>query len=168
MGFKKILTMEKENTTKSEKITGLFLKFEQIISVGLSVIIAMIIIISLLRIVQNFYELFISDIFSLEKIMFDDYLQLFGYIMTLLISLEFMSSIIKVLKSHDVKTLTLDVVLITALAITRKLIIYDYDHHEPISILAFAGLLLSLGVFYFLINYKKDKKDKNNKAEIDI
>lgn len=147
--------MGKVNKNKFDKITILFLKFEQIISIGLSVIIALIIMISLLRIAQNFYELFVKDIFSLEKITFDDYLQLFGYIMTLLISLEFMSSIMKVLKSHDIKTLTLDVALITALAITRKLIIYDYDHHEPASIIVFAGLLLSLGIFYFLINYKR-------------
>jgi uncharacterized membrane protein (DUF373 family) len=144
---------------KDKNIVDYFLngtdKFEQIITMFLSIIIASIIIISLLRIIENFYQLFVRDFFEVEKISFEDYQQLFGKIMTLLISLEFMASILKVLKSHEVKTLILDVVLITALAIARKLIIYDYEHHEPAETIVLGGLLVSIGIFYFLIKHEK-------------
>lgn len=129
-------------------------KFEQIITVGLVVIIACIIVIALFRIGQSFIDLFVRDFMEVEKITFEDYQQLFGKIMTLLISLEFMSSIIKVLKTHQIKTLIQDVVLITALAIARKLIIFDYEH-DPSSTIVLGGLLISIGVFYFLIRYKR-------------
>ena len=86
--------------------------------------------------------------------------------MTLLISLEFLSSILKVLKSHAVKILVQDVVLITALAIARKLIIYDYDDHDAIHTLALGGSLLCLGVFYFLIRFNFKKNSSNTRNQL--
>ena len=86
--------------------------------------------------------------------------------MTLLISLEFLSSILKVLKSHLIKVLVQDVILITALAIARKLIIFDYEHHEPMYIIALGVLLLSIGLFYFLIRFERPIKNSEPKKEI--
>jgi uncharacterized membrane protein (DUF373 family) len=96
--------------------------------------------------------LFALDFFDPEEISCEDYQLIFGKIMTLLISLEFMTSIIKVLKTHNVRTLNKDVVLITALAIARKLIIYDYDKAAPLSILTLGALLIAIGILYYLIN----------------
>lgn len=145
--------MEKNKLT--DKVLSLINKFEQIITFLVSIIIGIIIIIAFLRICSTFYTIFFNDFFSPQDISFEDYQQIFGKIMTLLISLEFMISITKVLKTHQIKTLVLDVVLITALAIARKLIIFDYEHHDPISTLVLGGILLCMGIFYFLIKYER-------------
>jgi uncharacterized membrane protein (DUF373 family) len=141
-----------------EKLSlNFFNKFEKWIAIILSVIIACIIIVSLIRLLHNFYELFIVETINPQNITFEDYQQLFGKVLTLLISLEFMSSIINVLKTHNMKSLVTDVLMIVVLAVSRKLIVYDYDHHESSSIMAIALLIVSLGVTYFL--FKFNNKD---------
>jgi uncharacterized membrane protein (DUF373 family) len=149
----------KKNNDLVSKILLIFNGFEKIITVVLCTVIGLIILIALLRIGESFSSLFVADFFKPEDISFEDYQQLFGKIMTLLISLEFMASIIKVLKTHEVKTLILDVVLITALAIARKLIIYDYEHHQASETIALGGLLVAIGIFYFLIKVNIGKSD---------
>lgn len=154
-------TNNKQNKYK-DKIYGFFGEFENVITIVLSVIIGLMIIMSLIRVSQQFYLLFIADFLSPQEITFKDYQELFGKILTLLISLEFLSSILKVLKSHEVTVLVQDVILITALAIARKLIVYDYDHHDAMSIFALATLLVSIGVFFFLIRHNNSKKELKN------
>ncbi len=74
------------------------------------------------------------------------------------ISLEFMNSILKVIKSHDVGNLVLDVFLIAAMAIGRKLIILDYEKYSSDFLLSVAGLIISIGAFYYLVSRKFDNK----------
>ena len=130
-------------------------KFEAIVIFILSIMVALIVLISLLRIAMEFYSIFFQDMTSLHQLAFEDYQVLFGRILTLLISLEFLHSILKVVKVEDIKTLTLDVVLIAALAIARKLIVYDYNNIEPVKAITLGGLLISIGLFYFLAKYQK-------------
>ncbi len=137
-----------------KKIEDFFTNFERWIAFLVSVLIALIIVISFARVAINFYELFIEDIGTLRKVTFEDYQTLFGKILTLLIGLEFMNSILKVLKSHEMKEVVSDVILIAALAIGRKLIVYDYDHYEAMHTISLATILLSLGVFYFFLKSK--------------
>lgn len=134
-------------------VLNIFSEFESYITVGLSVVIGFIIIMSFVRVTQQFYHLFHADFIESKIVTFNDYQILFGRIMTLLISLEFLASILKVLKTHEVKVLVQDVILITGLAIARKLIVYDYEHHEAIQTIALGLTLLSLGLFYFLIRW---------------
>ena len=147
----KIIAMNKKSSKLIEKFLSIFENFENVITMVLSTIMGLIIIVALFRVVMDVYTLFVADIASPVNITFKDYQSIFGKIMTLLISIEFLSSILKVLKSHEIKSLVLDVVLITALAIARKLIIYDYDHHDPMTTFSLAAILLSTGLFYFLI-----------------
>ena len=74
--------------------------------------------------------------------------------------MEFLSSILKVLKTHEMKSLIQDVILITALAIARKLIVYDYDHHHASDTIALGVLLLAIGIFYFLIRLNIGQKQE--------
>ncbi len=149
--------MKIENSTWQAKVLNSFIGFEVIVTFILSIMVGLIVILSLLRIAQDFYYIFIQDITILNNIVFEDYQSLFGKILTLIISLEFLNSIIKVFKSKDVKTLTLDVVLIASLTIARKLIIYDYKNIDPAQALTLSGLLISIGIFYFLIKFGKSK-----------
>ena len=152
--------MDKRKRSIIDDILSFFSRFEQIISLLLVVIVALIISISLIRIIQSFYEVFVSDLFRPANISFNDYQQIFGKIMTLLISIEFMASILKVFKTHEIRDLVKDVVLITGLAIARKLIVYDYDSHDPLTTIVLGGLLISIGIFYYLI---KDSNKVNAK-----
>ena len=84
-----------------DKVYNGFTKFENIITLFLSIIIGSIIVISLIRIGENFFKLFVTDFFQPQEITFKDYQEIFAKIMTLLISLEFLNSILKVLKLED-------------------------------------------------------------------
>lgn len=151
-----------------ESSYGFFETFEKIITLIIAVVIALIVVVSLIRIGNDFVHLFIIDIFEPQEISFDDYKSLFAKILTLFISLEFMNSILRVIKSHDVSNLVLDVFLIAAMAIGRKLIILDYDKYSSDYLLSIAGLIISLGAFYFLVSRKMNKngivskKDSNH------
>ena len=149
--------MKNEKSTWQSKILNSFIRFEVIVTFILSLMVGLIVIISLLRIAQDFYLIFIQDIINLKSIVFEDYQSLFGKILTLIISLEFLNSIIKVFKSKDVKSLVLDVILIAALTIGRKLIIYDYKNIDPAQAITLGGLLISIGIFYFLIKFCRSK-----------
>ena len=149
--------MKNRISTWQAKILNSFIRFEVIVTFILSLMVGLIVIISLVRIAQDFYHIFIQDIINLKNIVFEDYQSLFGKILTLIISLEFLNSIIKVFKSKDVKTLVLDVILIAALTIGRKLIIYDYKNIVPSQAITLGGLLISIGIFYFLIKFSRAK-----------
>tara|TARA_R110002072_G_scaffold226960_2_gene383855 strand:+ start:8693 stop:9151 length:459 start_codon:yes stop_codon:yes gene_type:complete len=149
--------MQKKNKKYKDIVVNIFSEFENYITIGLSVVIGFMIIMSFIRVSQQFYHLFYADFIDSKVIVFNDYQVLFGRIMTLLISLEFLASILKVLKTHEIKILVQDVILITAMAIARKLIIYDYERHEPMQTLVLGAILLSLGLFYFLIRSETKK-----------
>ncbi len=140
------------------KAIDIFHSFESMVSIILSVIIGLIIVVSLIRIGVDLYDLFIVDLDTPSDISFKNYQKLFGKVITMLISLEFLSSILKVLKLHQIRTLVLDVVLITALAIARKLIVLDYDSYSWEKVMTLGLLLISLGVFYFLVQNKRSAK----------
>ena len=141
--------------TFNEKIIHVFEIFEKYVTLVLAVIIALIILFALVRIGIQFYDIFIQEFDNPESISFKNYQTLFGRILTLLISIEFMNSILHVFRSHNLRTLVLDVVLITGLAVARKLIVMDYEHKEPMAIIGYACILISIGVFYFLVRTKK-------------
>jgi uncharacterized membrane protein (DUF373 family) len=153
------------NKNYKDKFVSAFNEFENYITMGLSVIIGLMILMSFIRVGQQFYYLFFTDFIDAKTVKYEDYQVLFGRILTLLISLEFLSSILKVLKTHEVKILILDVILITALAIARKLIVYDYEHHEPMETIALGIILLCVGIFYFLIRFEPYKKSGGNQID---
>ena len=146
-----------------EKLLVFFKSLENIIIMVVAVIIGAIIISACLTICSKFYHLFILDFFDPQEITFTDYQELFGQILTLLIGLEFLSSVLKSLKTEKVQSLVNDVLLITALAIARKLIVYDYDDHEPLQTLSLGAILVAIGVFYFLVTRNNRKKGVNPK-----
>lgn len=144
-----------------DKIVLFFKNFEKIITIIISIIIGLIIILSLFRLLFELSDVLFSNITSPQLVDFKEYQSLFGKIMTLLISIEFLNSVLKVFKSHEIRALVLDVSLITGLAIARKLIIYDYSKSDPTSTIVLGGLLVSIGLFYFLVKFENRKKTKN-------
>lgn len=148
-------TMEEHPSKFDHSILKLYRKFEKIIAVAVSVILAIIILFAFVRIAIDVFNSIAVNIDQPSEILYEDYQSVFGKVMTLLISLEFMSSVINIIKSHNIKRLLEDVVLIAALAIARKLIVYDYEHHEAMSIIGLGVMFLCLGIFYFFLRYER-------------
>jgi uncharacterized membrane protein (DUF373 family) len=120
----------------------------------LSVIILIIALLALFSIFDMTIGLIRQGLNDGSELVFADYSRIFARMITLLISLEFMNSVLKILKSRSIKVLASDVVLITVLAVCRKLIVVDYKDYEATYFFAFALLLLSLGVLYALLSHR--------------
>ena len=135
-------------------------KFESIVAVIVSFALAVMIIIALIRVCVDLYILLIKDIEEPTAILFYDYQMLFGKIMTLLISFEFLTSIVNIVRFHNTKRLLEDVVLVASLAIARKFIVYDYSHSDPFELFGIGFLFLCLGLFYFFLQYKRKDAEK--------
>lgn len=144
-------------------------KIENFIIIVVALIILVVVFISLVRIVMITYDSMILDLFTSEPIKFEVYTDIFAKIITVLISFEFLNSLTKALRTHEIRFLALDVSLITALAICRKLIIMDYPDNNSMALIGLGMVLIAIGIFYFLITFKKpngvnqpeaiDKKD---------
>lgn len=135
-----------------KKIYKGFQVFEETIIVILSIVIVFIIILSVIRVFGQFYHILIDSVMKPKEVEFSDYQDLFGKLITVFISLEFLSSVLKILNRPQIKTLVQDVSLITALAVFRKLIIADYNKTDLDSYLVLGGLIIATGVFYFLVH----------------
>jgi uncharacterized membrane protein (DUF373 family) len=75
----------------------------------------------------------------------------FGFILTVVILLEFNHSIFVALTDGSGAIQTRMVVLITVLVVARKLMLADYATLDFQTLLGFGGLLLALGALYWLI-----------------
>ena len=144
--------MKKKGERYVTLIVNIFKAFEIIVALMLSLILGLIIVLSLVALIRQSYVLiqptFITNHISVN---FEDYQDLFGKVMVVIISSEFLRTILKVLKPHKVHTIVQDVVLISVLAIGHELIIIDYVHTEYEVIIAISILMVAVGLFYILI-----------------
>ena len=143
--------MEKDTKSPIDKLLKLFHYLEYGISIILAIIIAGILAVAVIRIAVYSYLLIFSQLLTPTNIDYGAFNDIFKKIMTLLITIEFMNSILHILKTGELKQLLKDVTLITGLAIARKLIIFEYTKAEPMTVIAMGIELVSVGIFYFLI-----------------
>lgn len=161
--------MEKDSKSPIDKLLRLFHHFEFFISIILAILISGILGVAVIRIAVYSYLLIFSEVLTPTNIDYVAFNDIFGKIMTLLITIEFMNSILHVLKTGELKQLVKDVTLITGLAVARKLIIFDYSNSEHMQIIAMAIVLVSVGIFYFFIRtdtfstpFRSKKSDGDN------
>ena len=137
--------------------------FERIIVLILLALLGVIITISTFELVSSIVkDIFIHDesqgFFLLDT---QDMLQLFSFILLIVIGLELFETIKYYLDKHKIQA---DFILLVALtAIARKIIVLDYTKVEPILLLGIAATILSLSVGYFLIKRADKKKFETNK-----
>lgn len=137
------------------RIMTFYERFEQVIALTLSAMIAIVIVVSLVQLMRTIFVLLILESFNpLEHQVFQT---VFGMIMTLLIAMEFKHSILKVALRRDSIIQVKTVVLIALLALSRKFIILDADA-GPSKIAALAGAALALGLVYWLLR-DRDLRD---------
>ncbi|HED40706.1 MAG TPA: diguanylate cyclase [Chromatiales bacterium] len=131
----------------------LFERFEYVITLIVSLVLALIIVVALLSLLENIYQMVIAQ--------FDggvDYKMFqitFGMLLTLLIALEFRNSIDAILEGKGLLVQVKIVVLIAIIALARKFLVMDPKEFEPMMIAAFALVTLSLGVVYWLLAKKQ-------------
>jgi len=141
--------MKKQKKQESSGIIDIYERYEQVVSHGLTGLIAIIVAIAFVRLAADVYNLLVVGM--LDPLEHEVFKKIFGMIMTLLIAMEFKHSIIKVLerKNHVVQVKT--VLLIALLALSRKFIILDIKTMHASTLAALALCVLSLGIVYWLI-----------------
>ena len=133
---------------------SLYERFEQVIALVLSAVIAVIIVVSLLQLMSIVFTLLILDAFNpLDHKVFQT---VFAMIMTLLIAMEFKHSIVRVALRRDSIIQVKTVILIGLIALARKFVILDPEA-SPGKIAALAGATLALGVTYWLLRERDDR-----------
>ncbi len=127
----------------------LYQRFEQLVALGLTLLIAVIILVALWDLLREIVLLLSQGLLDpLNQRIFQ---VIFGQIMTVLIALEFNHSIIKVVVARTSIVQVRTVLLIGALALARKFIILDANEYPAGTLLALAAALIALGITYWLV-----------------
>ena len=136
-------------------IMSFYERFERVIALMLSAVIAVIIVVSLLQLISIVFTLLILDAFNpMDHKVFQS---VFGMIMTLLIAMEFKHSIVRVALRRDSIIQVKTVIVIGLIALARKFVVLDPDT-SPAKIAALAGATLALSITYWLL------RDRDNRA----
>jgi uncharacterized membrane protein (DUF373 family) len=88
---------------------------------------------------------------SLDPSDFTVFQAVFGMIFTVIIALEFKKSLLVVAERHETVVQIRSVVMIALLAICRKVIILDLNETDAFHTIAFAAVILALGMVYWLV-----------------
>ncbi len=135
-------------------IMNFYERFEHVVALVLSAVIAAIIVVSLFQLISIVFTLLIVDAFNpLDHKVFQS---VFGMIMTLLIAMEFKHSIVRVALRRDSIIQVKTVILIALIALARKFVILDPEV-SPGKVAALAGATLALGVTYWLLRERDDR-----------
>jgi uncharacterized membrane protein (DUF373 family) len=144
-----------EETRRHWPIMTAYERFEQIVAVVLSLIIAAVIVIALIQLILRLAPLLIGG--ALDPLDHGMFQTLFGTIMTLLIAMEFKHSIIRAAMRSESIIQVKTVILIALLALSRKFIILDAYTTGAATIAALAAATLVLGVVYWLLRERDDR-----------
>lgn len=135
-------------------VMTLYEKFEQGVALVLTGLIAVIIVVALLELSKEVFQLIVVNAANpLDHTLFQS---LFGQILTVLIALEFKHSILKVVARKENIIQVKTVLLIGLLAISRKFIVLDVGEIRDGTILALASAVLALAIAYWLIREREN------------
>jgi uncharacterized membrane protein (DUF373 family) len=135
-------------------------RFEQVVALALSLIIATVIVIALIQLCKRILPLIVGG--ALDPLEHDVFQSLFDAIFTVLIAMEFKHSIIRAALRRDSVVQVRTVILIALLAISRKFVILDSTATPASTIAALAAVTVALGVVFWLL------KDWNSEPPEDL
>jgi uncharacterized membrane protein (DUF373 family) len=124
-------------------------RFEQMVAIALSLIIAILILIALVQLYERVLPLVLGG--ALDPLDHAVFQAIFGSIFTVLIAMEFKHSIVKAALRRDSIVQVRTVVLIALLAMSRKFVILDASLTSAATIAALAAVTLVLGAVYWLL-----------------
>ena len=136
------------------RLMTVYERFEQVVAITLSGLIAVVIVISLIQLIRLVFTLLVMD--ALNPLDHKVFQLVFGATMTLLIAMEFKHSIVKVALRKESIIQVKTVILIAILALARKLIILEPDV-DPAKVAVLAGTVLALGLTYWLMRERDDR-----------
>ena len=139
------------------RLMTVYERFEQVVAITLSGLIAVVIVISLIQLIRLVFTMLVMD--ALNPLDHEVFQLVFGATMTLLIAMEFKHSIVKVALRKESIIQVKTVILIAILALARKFIILDLDV-DPAKVAALAGTILALGLTYWLMRERDDRKSE--------
>jgi uncharacterized membrane protein (DUF373 family) len=131
-------------------------RFEQIVALVLSLIIAVVVVIALYQLIKRLLPLVLGG--ALDPLDHDVFQALFGMVMTLLIALEFKHSILRIALRQNSIIQVKTVLLIALLALSRKFVILEVTDTGPATIAALAASTLVLGIVYWLLRDRDDRR----------
>ncbi len=137
------------------KLLNFYERFEKVICLILSFLVALIIICATYKLGYHIVTLFWEK--GIDPLEHKSFKALFGMIMIVLIALEFKHSIVKVIVNNESIVQVKTVLLIAILAISRKMIILDLKATPPVAIFSLASVLLALGLVYWLMRERDDR-----------
>ena len=137
------------------RLMTVYERFEQVVAITLSGVSALVIVISLIQLIRLVFTLLVMD--ALNPLDHKVFQLVFGATMTLLIAMEFKHSIVKVALRKEGIIQVKTVILIAILALARKFIILEPDV-DPAKVAALAGTVLALGLTYWLMRERDDRK----------
>lgn len=149
MSKKRIFSHLRENWS----ILTFYERFEQIVSLVLSLIVMTIIFVALLSLINNTIQLSITKMSQLGG---HNFSVVFGSIMSLLIALEFNHTIFHSIKHKGQIVRVKTVVLIAILVMAREFILLDSIKLENLAIFAYGFAALCLGLVYFLLDIRDE------------
>jgi uncharacterized membrane protein (DUF373 family) len=132
------------------KLLSLYQRFEHIIIIILTALIAIIVAVAVWNLsLKILFGLVLSG--SLDPSDYAIFQAVFGMIFTVIIALEFKKSLLVIAERRENVVQIRSVVMIALLAICRKVIILDVKETDALQIFALAAAILALGVVYWLI-----------------
>jgi uncharacterized membrane protein (DUF373 family) len=130
-------------------------RFEQVVAIVLSLVVAVVIALALVQLVLRIMPLLIRG--ALDPLDPEVFQGIFGTVMTLLIALEFKHSIIRVALRRESIVQVKTVLLIALIALSRKFVILDTNETSAATIAALASATLVLGAVYWLLRERDDR-----------
>lgn len=107
----------------------------------------------------------LSNPFETKGIIIDvnGLIDIFGFFLTVLIGLELFETVKLYLKENVFHGEV--ILLVSLIAVSRKVIVIDYSKEDPLTLIAIAALITSISLGYFLIkkSSRRDKTVQNNK-----
>jgi len=143
---------------------NIYERFEQIVCLVLTALIALVIGVALYHLGSRILVLLVQD--AIDPANQATFQTVFGMIMTVLIALEFKHSVLIMLKRHQNIVQARTVILIALLAVVRKFIILDLAEAPPMTMFGLAAATLALGSVYWLIRDQDDKDEERRRFDV--
>jgi uncharacterized membrane protein (DUF373 family) len=139
---------------------GLYERFEQVVSLVLTVLVSLVVVAALVNLTFRIGALLVSGLIDpAEQSVFQ---AIFGMILVVLIALEFNHSILSVLERKNSIVQVRTVVLIALLALARKFIILDATKTEAATVIGLAVAVIALGAVYWMMREQDHRHAERN------
>jgi uncharacterized membrane protein (DUF373 family) len=145
------------------RLLNFYERFEQVVALILSAVIAVIIVVSLIQLIGAVFTLLIMGGFNpIDHRIFQS---VFGMVMNLLIAMEFKHSIVRVALRQDNIIQVKTVLLIALIALARKFVILDPEVGAE-KIAALAATTVALGLTYWLLRERDDRTSPESLPQV--